>query len=145
MSLFYVKNDEPFIPEKINPELVFLAKALVKTCRLTVKFQMKTTALNAALKSDDKEKMHSLIQKCFEKNAALYNQDMSLSGAELKEVDDGFFADKDIDFYKNQLQVLVDFACINCVVEAKLLPVMAAASEKKYGKKLEELLFFVNQ
>ena len=145
MSCFYVKNDEPFIPEQINPELTKLAKAIVKTCRLTFKFQMKTTSLNNALKSGDAAQMHDIMQKCMAKNKALYNKDMELSGAEIKDVDDAFFADKDPAFYQNQLQILIDFAYINCVIEARVFPLMSAACEKTLGKKINEVLFFTNQ
>ena len=49
MTYFYKKDGEVFIPEKINPDLVKLASAIVKTCKLTFKFQMKTTSLTNAL------------------------------------------------------------------------------------------------
>ncbi len=145
MALFYVRDGEPFIPEAIGTELNKLSRALVKTCRLTFKFQMKTTGLNNALKSENKEQMFSIMQKCMEKNKALYNSDMSLSGAKIEEVPDEFFADKDVDFFKNQLQILIDFAYINCIVEAKMMPVMSAACQKTLNKKLDELYFFSNQ
>ena len=145
MALFYVRDGEPFIPEAIGSELCRLAKAMVKTCRLTFKHQMKTTGLNNALKSGDREQMFSVMQKCMEKNKALYNSDMSLSGARLEEVPDEFFADKDAAFFANQLQILIDFAYINCIVEAKMLPVMSAACQKTLNKGLDELFFFSNQ
>lgn len=145
MALFYVRDGEPFIPESIGKELLKLAKAIVKTCRLNLKFTMKTTGLNNALKSGNKEQMFDTMQKCMEKNKSLYNQDMALSGAEIKEVSEDFFADKDLDFFKNQLQILIDFAYINCVVEANAFPVMSAACQKTLDKKIDELLFFSNQ
>ena len=145
MSYFYVKNGEPYIPDRINPELVYLAKAIVKTCRLTFKFQMKTTSLNNALKGADKAQMHEIMQKCMEKNRAAYDRDMALSGAKLEEVDDAFFADKDVDFYKGQLQILIDFAYINCVIEGRVFPLMSAACEKTLNKPINELFFFSNQ
>lgn len=145
MSLFYVKNEEIFIPEAINPDLAKLARAIVKTCRLTFKLQLKTTGINNALKSGDKAVMHDLMQKAFQKNRTAYNNDMSLSGAVLQEVDDAFFADKDEAFYKNQLQILLDFAAINCVIESKMFPVMAGACEKTLGKPINQILFFTNQ
>ena len=145
MSLFYVKDGEVFIPEAINPELVKLAKAIIKTCRLTFKFQMKTTSLNNALKSGKPEQMLDIMQKCMEKNRKLYDSDMALSGAKIDTVDDGFFADKDAEFLKNQLHILIDFAYINCVIEAKMFPLMAAACEKSLGKKINTLKFFTNQ
>lgn len=145
MALFYVRDGEPFIPEAIGDELLKLAKAIVKTCRLTFKFQLKTTGLNNALKSGNKENMLSILQKCMEKNKNIYNSDMSLSGAKIEEVPDEFFADKDEEFLKNQLQILIDFAYINCVVEGKMMPLMSAACQKTLNKKLDELFFFSNQ
>ena len=145
MSLFYVKDGEVFIPEAINPELVKLAKAIIKTCRLTFKFQMKTTSLNNALKSGKPDQMLDMLQKCLEKNRKLYDSDMALSGAKIDTVDDGFFADKDAEFLKNQLHILIDFAYINCVIEAKMFPLMTAACEKSLGQKINTLKFFTNQ
>ncbi len=145
MSLFYVKDNAPWVPERINPELAKLARAIVKTCHLSFKLQMKTTALTNALKSDDKEQLFAVMQKCMEKNKKQYNDDMSLSGAVLQEVDDAFFADKDADFLKNQIAILIDFAAINTVIEAKMFPLMSAASQKTLGKELDQLLFFTNQ
>ena len=145
MALFYVRDGEPFIPEAIGSELCRLARAMVKTCRLSFKFQMKTTALNNALKAGDREQMYSVMQKCMEKNKNLYNQDMSLSGAKIEEVPEEFFADKDAEFFRQQLQILIDFASINCVVEAKMMPLMTAACQKTLNKNLDELLFFSNQ
>ena len=145
MSLFYVKDNEPWIPEKINPELAKLAKAIVKTCHLSFKLQMKTTALTNALKSDDREQLFNVMQKCMEKNKKQYNSDMSLTGALIQEVDAAFFADKDAAFFKNQIAILIDFAAINTVIEAKMFPVMSAACQKTLGKELDQLLFFSNQ
>ena len=145
MSLFYVKDNAPWAPERINPELAKLARAIVKTCHLSFKLQMKTTALTNALKSDDKEQLFAVMQKCMEKNKKQYNDDMSLSGAVLQEVDDAFFADKDVDFFRNQIAILIDFAAINTVIEAKMFPLMSAASQKTLGKELDQLLFFTNQ
>ena len=145
MALFYVKDDAPFIPEQINPQLSKLAKAIVKTCRLSFKHQLKTTGVNNAMKSGDKAQMHDMLQKVLEKNRKLYDEEMALSGAKVGEVDDAFFADKDAAFYKNQMQVLVDFAYISCVIEARVFPLMTAACEKTLGKPISELLFFTNQ
>ena len=89
--------------------------------------------------------MAETMQKCLEKNRVLYDKDMSLSGAKIREIDDAFFADKDAAFYENQLRILVDFAAINCVVEARFFPLMSAACEKKFGKKINQMLFFTNQ
>lgn len=145
MSYFYVKNGEPFIPEKINPELARLAKAIVKTCHLNIKLQMKSSALNNALKSGDKEQMASIMFRCLEKNRLMYNQDMSLTGVKIEQIDDSFFADKDVEFYKAQLSVLIDFAAINTVVEGKMMPLMSAACEKTLNKPINKILFFSNQ
>lgn len=145
MALFYVRDGEPFIPEAIGDELLRLAKAIVKTCRLTFKFQMKTTGLNNAIKSGNREQMYSIMQKCMEKNKNLYNSDMSLSGAKIEEVPDEFFEDKDTDFFVRQLNVLIGFAYINCIVESKMMPVLSAACQKTLNKKLDELFFFSNQ
>lgn len=145
MSYFYTKDGVPFIPEKINPELAKLAMAIVKTCKLTFKFQMKTTSLNNAIKGGKKDVMFDIMQKCMEKNRTLYNSDMSLTGVTIAEVDNSFFEDKDEEFFKNQLLILIDFAYINTVVESRMMPLMSAASEKTLGKKLNQLLFFTNQ
>ena len=145
MSLFYVKNGEIYIPDEINPELIRLAKYIVKTCRLTFKVQMKTTSLTNAVKGGDIAVMHDLMQKCFAKNRKMYNMDMELSGAKLDDVDDGFFADKTAEFYQAQLKILIDFACINTVIEARMFPLMTAACEKTLGKNINELKFFSNQ
>ena len=145
MSYFYVKDGAPWVPERINPELSKLAKAIVKTCHLSFKLQMKTTALNNALKSDDREQLFGVLQKCMAKNRKQYNDDMSLSGAVIDEVDDAFFADKDAAFFKNQIAILIDFAAINTVIEAKMFPLMSAACQKTLGKNIDQLLFFTNQ
>jgi|GEM_PF-832446 len=145
MSYFYKKDGEIFIPEAINPELVHLAKAIIKTCRLTFKVQMKTTSLRNALDKGDVSQMHEVMQKCIEKNKTLYNSDMALSGAKIETVDDDFFTAKDAEFYKQQLNILIDFAYINCVIEAKMFPLMSAACEKTLDKKINQLKFFTNQ
>ena len=145
MPYFYKKDGDIFVPEAINPELVKLAKAIIKTCRLTFKFQMKTTGLTNAVKSGDPAKMLDMMQKCIEKNRKLYDTDMALSGVKEETVEEDFFADKDAEFLKNQLNVLIDFAYINCVIEAKMFPLMSAACEKTLGKKINTLKFFTNQ
>ena len=145
MSYFYTKDGEVFIPEAINPELVKLAKAIIKTCRLTFKFQMKSTSLANAVKAGKPDQMLEVMQKCMEKNRKLYDSDMALAGVKIGTVEDDFFADKSVDFLKNQLNVLIDFAYINCVIEAKMFPLMSAACEKTLGKKINTLLFFTNQ
>lgn len=145
MSLFYVKDGEPFIPEAINPELTKLAKAIIKTCRLTFKYQMKTTSIKNAMNSGKKEQMLDILQKCLEKNRKLYDSDMALAGVTVGTVDDDFFDDKDEAFLANQMNILLDFAYINTVIEAKMFPLMTAACEKTLGKRINTLLFFTNQ
>ena len=145
MSIFYVKDGAPWIPEAINPELAHLAKAIVKTCRLTFKLQLKTNAIENAIKKGDAPAMADLLQKALTRNRAAYNNDMALTGVSIGTVDDGFFSDKDAEFYKKQLAVLLDFAAINCVVEAKMFPLMANACEKTLNKPINQVLFFTNQ
>ena len=145
MAYFYKKDGEIFIPEKINPDLAKLALAIVKTCKLSFKLQMKTTSLNNALKGGNKEQMLDLMQKCFDKYRKLYNQDMSLTGVTVEEVDASFFSDKDEEFFKSQLQILLDFATINTVVESRMMPLMSGACEKTLGVPLNKIKFFTNQ
>ena len=57
MTYFYKKDGEIFVPERINPDLSKLAQAIVKTCKLSFKLQMKTTSLNNAVKTGKKEQM----------------------------------------------------------------------------------------
>lgn len=143
--LFYTKNGEIFTPDKINPQLVQTAKAIIKTCHLEFKYKMKSNALLNTQKEGKIEKMADTMQKCLEKNRDMYDQDMSLAGTVVSDVDDAFFADKDEQFYKDQLQILIDFAAINTVVESRLFALMSAACEKTFGKKINELKFFCNQ
>lgn len=145
MTYFYKKDGEIFVPEKINPELAKLALAIVKTCKLSFKLQMKSTSLNNVLKAGKREQMLDIIKKCLEKNRRIYNQDMSLTGVKVEEVDDSFFDDKSDDFLKQQLQVLIDFAAINTVVESRMMPVMSGACEKTLGVPLNKIKFFTNQ
>lgn len=145
MAYFYKKDGEIFIPEKINPDLAKLALAIVKTCKLSFKLQMKTTSLNNTLKSGNKDQMLDLMQKCFDKYRRLYNQDMSLTGVTVEEVDASFFDDKDEEFFKAQLQILLDFATINTVVESRMMPLMSGACEKTLGVPLNKIKFFTNQ
>ena len=70
---------------------------------------------------------------------------MALAGVKVGAVDDAFFSDKDEAFFKNQMNVLLDFAYINTVIEAKMFPLMTAACEKTLGKRINTLLFFTNQ
>lgn len=145
MAYFYKKDGEIFIPEKINPDLAKLALAIVKTCKLSFKLQMKTTSLNNTLKNGNKEQMFELMQKCFDKYRKLYNQDMSLTGVTVEEVDASFFDNKDEEFFKAQLQILLDFATINTVVESRMMPLMSGACEKTLGVPLNKIKFFTNQ
>ena len=145
MTYFYKKDGEVFIPEKINPDLVKLATAVVKSCKLTFKYQMKTTSLQNALKAGKKEQMLSLMQKCYEKNMKIYNQDMSLAGVIVDEVEDNYFDDKDIDFIKAQMQILIDFAMINTVIESKMMSLLSASCEKVLGTPINKIKFFTNQ
>ncbi len=145
MAYFYKKDGEIFIPEKINPDLAKLALAIVKTCKLSFKLQMKTTSLNNTLKGGNKDQMLDLMQKCFDKYKKLYNQDMSLTGVTVEEVDASFFSDKDEEFFKSQLHILLDFATINTVVESRMMPLMSGACEKTLGVPLNKIKFFTNQ
>ena len=106
---------------------------------------MKTTALNNAVNAGDKARMLELMQKCMEKNRKAYDTDMALTGAKIGAVEDAFFEDKDEAFLKNQLHILIDFAYINTVIEARMFPLMAAACEKTLNRKISELKFFTNQ
>ena len=145
MTYFYKKDGEVFIPEKINPDLVKLATAVVKSCKLNFKFQLKSTSLNNAIKGGKREQMLSLMQKCFVNNKAIYDQDMALAGVTVEEVEDSFFDDKDDEFIKAQLKVLVDFAMINTVVESKMMALLGASCEKVLGVPINKIKFFTNQ
>lgn len=145
MTYFYKKDGEIFIPEKINPDLVKLAFAVVKSCKLNFKLQLKSTSLNNALKAGKREQMLSIMQKCFLSNKRIYDQDMSLAGVTVEEVEDSFFDDKDDEFIKAQLKVLVDFAVINTVVESKMMALLGASCEKVLGVPINKIKFFTNQ
>ena len=145
MAYFYKKDGEIFIPEKINPDLVKLAFAVVKSCKLTFRYQMKTTSLQNALKAGKRDQLLSLMQKCFEKNRKIYDQDMSLAGVIVDEVEDSFFDDKDMDFIRAQVQILIDFAVINTVVESKMMGLLSASCEKVLGTPINKIKFFTNQ
>lgn len=145
MTYFYKKDGEVFIPEKINPDLVKLATAVVKTCKLNFKFQLKSTSHTNALKAGKREQMLSLMQKCFNNNKRLYDQDMGLTGVTVEEVEDNYFDDKDDDFIKSQIQVLIDFAMINTVVESKAMSLLSASCEKALGTPINKIKFFTNQ
>ena len=145
MTYFYKKDGEVFIPEKINPDLVKPATAVVKSCKLNFKFQLKSTSLTNALKAGKREQMLSLMQKCFVNNKSIYDQDMALAGVTVEEVEDSFFDDKDDEFIKAQLKVLVDFAMINTVVESKMMALLGASCEKVLGVPINKIKFFTNQ
>lgn len=145
MTYFYKKNNEVFVPEKINPDLVKLATAVVKSCKLDFKFKLKTTSLNNALKAGKREQMLTLMQKCFETNKRSYNEDMSLTGVTVAEVEDNYFDDKDDDFIKAQLKVLIDFAMINTVIESRAMSLLSASCEKVLGTPINKIKFFTNQ
>lgn len=145
MSFYFTKDGEPFIPESINPNLVKMSLAIIKACHLKVKYQMKTSALLSVLKTADSQQMRDTAFKCIEKNKTAYNQDMSLTGVKIAEVDDAFFADKDDEFFKATLKLLVDFAAINTVVSAKYLPMLGALCERETGTPINKTLFFTNQ
>ncbi len=145
MTYFYKKDGEIFIPEAINPDLMKLANAVVKSCKLNFRLQLKTTSINNALKGGKKEQMLDIMQKCFAKNASAYNDDMALTGATVEEVDAAFFEDKDVDFIKAQLKILYDFAVINTVIESRMMNLLAAACEKTLGTPINKIKFFTNQ
>lgn len=145
MTYFYKKDGEIFIPERINPDLVKLASYVIRSCKLNFKYQLKTTSLANALKVGKRDQMLALIQKCFQNNRKLYDQDMALAGVTVEEVDDSFFDDKDEAFIKSQLQILIDFAMINTVIEARMMGLMSAACEKNLGTPINKIKFFTNQ
>lgn len=145
MTYFYKLNGDVFVPEKINPDLVKVASAVVRTCKLSFKYKMKTTSLTNALKAGKKEQMLSIMQKCFLANKDIYDQDMSLAGVTVEEVEDSFFDDKDEDFIKAQLQVLIDFAMINTVIESKMMALLSTGFEKATGTAINKIKFFTNQ
>ena len=145
MTYFYKKDGEIFIPEKINPDLVKIANAIIKTTKIGFRFQLKTTSINNALKAGKREQMMNIMQKCFQNNRSLYNDDMALTGVTVEEVEDSFFDDKDDDFIKAQLKTLIDFAAINTVIEARMMSLMSASCEKTLGTPIDKIKFFTNQ
>ena len=145
MTYFYKKDGEIFIPEKINPDLAKIANAIIKTTKIGFRFQLKTTSLNNALKGGKREQMLSIMQKCFNANRSLYNDDMALTGVTVEEVEDSYFDDKDDDFIKNQLRILIDFAAINTVIESRMMSLMSASVEKTLGTPIDKIKFFTNQ
>lgn len=145
MTYFYKKDGEVFVPEKINPALVKIAAAVVKSCKIGFKYQLKSTSLGNALKSGKREQMLTLMQKCFVNNKKIYDQDMALTGVTVEEVEDNFFDDKDDEFIKAQIQLLMDFALINTVVESKMMGLLSAGCEKALGTPINKIKFFTNQ
>lgn len=145
MTYFYKKDGEIFIPEKINPDLVKFANAIIKTTKIGFRFQLKTTSINNALKSGKRDQMINIMQKCFHTNKSAYNDDMALTGVTVEEVEDNFFDDKDDDFIKAQLKTLVDFAAINTVIEARMMNLLSASCEKVLGTPIDKIKFFTNQ
>ena len=145
MTYFYKKDGEIFIPEKINPDLVKIANAIIKTTKIGFRFQLKTTSLNNAIKAGKREQMLNIMQKCFATNKSLYNDDMALTGVTVEEVEDSYFDDKDDEFIKTQLKTLIDFAAINTVIEARLMSLMSASVEKTLGTPIDKIKFFTNQ
>ncbi len=145
MTYFYKKGEEVFIPEKINPDLVRLANAIVKTCKLSFRLQMKSTAISNALKGGKREQMLNIMQKCFNVNKKIYDNDMALTGVTVCEVEDSFFDDKGDDFIKAQLKVLADFAVINTVIESNMMNLLSASCKKALGVSISKIKFFTNQ
>ena len=142
---FYVLNGEPFIPEAINPVFALSAKATIKIAKINLAYQMRATSLQKVAKTEDKEKMLELMQKAFDVNGKKYNEYMEMSGVTLGEVDDSFFEDKDVEFFKNQIAVLCDFAAISAVIEKGLFAAMAAVIKNKTGLNTDQHTFFTNQ
>ena len=145
MTYFYKKDGEIFIPEKINPDLAKIANAIIKTTKIGFRFQLKTTSINNALKSGKRDQMLNIMQKCFQTNRSLYNDDMALTGVTVEEVEDNYFDDKDDEFIKAQLRILLDFAAINTVIESRMMSLMSASVEKTLGTPIDKIKFFTNQ
>lgn len=145
MTYFYKKDGEVFIPEKINPDLVKFSTAIIKTCKIGFRYQMKSTAISNAIKAGKREQMITIMQKCFSTNMKLYNDDMALTGVTVCEVEDNFFDDKDDEFIKAQLKVLLDFAAINTVIESRMMSLLSASCEKVLGTPINKVKFFTNQ
>ena len=145
MTYFYKKDGEVFIPEKINPDLAKIANAIIKATKIGFRFQLKTTSINNALKSGKREQMLSIMQKCFTTNRSLYNDDMALTGVTVEEVEDTYFDDKDDEFIKAQLRILLDFAAINTVIESRMMGLMSSSVEKTLGTPIDKIKFFTNQ
>ena len=145
MTYFYKKDGEVFIPEKINPDLVKLANAVIKATKTSFRLQLKSTSLTNALKAGKREQMLSIMQKCFNTNKRIYDDDMALTGVKVEEVEDNFFDDKDDEFIKAQLKILIDFAAINTVIESRMMSLLSASCEKTLGTPIDKIKFFTNQ
>ena len=145
MTYFYKKDGEVFIPEKINPDLVKLANAVIKATKTGFRLQLKSTSLTNALKAGKREQMLSIMQKCFNTNKRIYDDDMALTGVKVEEVEDNFFDDKDDEFIKAQLKILIDFAAINTVIESRMMSLLSASCEKVLGTPINKIKFFTNQ
>lgn len=145
MTYFYKKDGEVFIPEKINPDLVKLANAVIKATKTGFRLQLKSTSLTNALKAGKREQMLSIMQKCFNTNKRIYDDDMALTGVKVEEVEDNFFDDKDDEFIKAQLKILIDFAAINTVIESRMMSLLSASCEKTLGTPIDKIKFFTNQ
>ena len=145
MTYFYKKDGEIFIPEKINPDLAKIANAIIKATKIGFRYQLKTTSINNALKGGKREQMLSIMQKCFTANRSLYNDDMALTGVTVEEVADNYFDDKDDEFIKAQLRILLDFAAINTVIESRMMGLMSTSVEKTLGTPINKIKFFTNQ
>ena len=145
MTYFYKKDGEIFIPEKINPDLAKIANAIIKATKIGFRYQLKTTSINNALKGGKREQMISIMQKCFATNKNIYNDDMALTGVKVEEVEDTYFDDKDDEFIKAQLRILLDFAAINTVIESRMMGLMSTSVEKTLGTPIDKIKFFTNQ
>ena len=145
MTYFYKKDGEVFIPEKINPDLAKIANAIIKATKIGFRYQLKTTSINNALKGGKREQMLSIMQKCFNANRSLYNDDMALTGVTVEEIEDTYFDDKDDEFIKAQLRILLDFAAINTVIESRMMGLMSTSVEKTLGTPIDKIKFFTNQ
>ena len=145
MTYFYKKDGEVFIPEKINPDLAKIANAIIKATKIGFRYQLKTTSINNALKGGKREQMLSIMQKCFNTNKRIYDDDMALTGVKVEEVEDNFFDDKDDEFIKAQLKILIDFAAINTVIESRMMSLLSASCEKTLGTPIDKIKFFTNQ
>ena len=70
---------------------------------------------------------------------------MALTGVTVEEVEDTYFDDKDDEFIKAQLRILLDFAAINTVIESRMMGLMSTSVEKTLGTPIDKIKFFTNQ